>query len=200
MSQTTFYLLLDTADELTEPHAHIERIPYWDINRNRKHREHRTTQPGLLAQLYEAAVDPVKVAQEGGGRIKQKSRPPLAIEAFSRYDDICAGALRWVTSIRLASRDTVESNIRALVGVAPRFDLDTLDALYQEMKTWRRWAAVMTGWQTQVFRPRITCPICSTRGSIFVNGTEQLAYCGECQSSWEGEDLADMAERVRVAA
>jgi hypothetical protein len=200
MTQATLYLLLEVADELTEPHPHVERIPYWDAHRNKKHREHRTTQPGLLAQLYDAAVDPVKVQQEGGGRVKQKSRPPLAIEAFSRYDDICAGALRWVTSIRLAARDTAESNIRALVGAAPRFDLDTLDALYQEMKTWRRWAAVMTGWQTQVFRPRIACPVCCTRGSIFVNGTEQLAYCGECQHSWEGEDLVDMAERVRMAA
>jgi hypothetical protein len=200
MSQKAFYLLLDTADELTEPHAHTERIPYWDDNRNKKFREHRTTQPGLLAQLYEAAVDPVVVVQEGGGRAKPKSKPPLALEALSRYDDVCAGALRWVRSIRLTPRDTVQSNIRGLVGEATRFDLDTLEALYAEMRTWRNWAAVMTGWQTQVFRPRISCPMCQSRGSIRVNGAQQLAYCNECQTSWEGEQLLDMAERVRVAA
>jgi hypothetical protein len=200
MSQTTLYLLLDVADELTEPHIHVERLPFWDDNRNRKYREHRTTQPGLLAQLYEAAVEPVKVVDEAGGKGKPKSRPPLAIEAYSRYNDICVGALRWVTSVNVKPRETAESNIRALIGIASRFDLDTLEALLYEMKAWRRWAAVMTGWQTRVFRPRIACPYCDTSGSIFVNGTEQLAYCNECQMYWEGEDLVEMAERVRVAA
>lgn len=202
MSQQIFAQLLDVADELTEPHPHIERIPYWDTNRNKKHREHRTTQPGLLAQLYDAAVDPVVVLQEAGGRSKPKSRPPLAVEAMSRYMDITAGALRWVKSVRIDPRDTPESNIRALVGMAARFDLDTLEALHQEMKTWRRWAAVMTGWETQVFRPRCACPVCSTFGTIRARMTEaeRLAYCNECQTWWEGDELVDMAEAVRAAA
>jgi hypothetical protein len=200
MSQTIYYQLVDTADELTEPHAHVERVACWDRNRNRKFIEHRTTQPGLLAQLYEAAVDPVKTQQEGGGRAKPKSQPPLALEALSRYTDITAGALRWINSIRLKPRDTVESNIRALVGEASRFDLDTLEALHQEMRMWRRWAAVMTGWQSQVFLPRIACPACDSAGTIRVNGAERLAYCNECQMYWENEDLVAMAEKVRAAA
>jgi hypothetical protein len=197
---STLAMLFELAEELCDPHVHVERVPYWDASRNKKHREHRTIQPGLLAQLYEAAVEPVKTLQEAGTRDKPKSRAPLAIEAFSRYSEITTAALRWVISIRLAPRNSVESNIRGLVGLAPRFDLDTTEALLQEMRTWRRWAALLTGWQSQVFQPRINCPVCSTPSSIFVNSAEQLAYCGECQHSWEGDDLTSMAERVRTAA
>jgi hypothetical protein len=43
--------LRDVADQLTEPHIHSEPVTVWDVNRNRKIRQHRTVQPGLLAQL-----------------------------------------------------------------------------------------------------------------------------------------------------
>lgn len=200
---TIFTKLLDTADELTDARVHIQRVPYWDANRNKKFREFRTLLPGLLAQLYESAIDPVQVLKEAGRRPKPASRPPLAMEALSRYEDICAAVLRWVRAINMEPRDTPESNIRALVGAAPRFDLDTLEALYAEMRTWRRWAAVMTGWDTHVFRPRIACPVCESWSSIrarLAKDSEGVAYCNECQAYWEGEDLVGMAEKVSAAA
>lgn len=199
---TLFYQMVDVADELTEPHLSRVSVPYWDANRNRKFREHRITMPGLLAQLYDAAVDPVAAMRENG-RSKPTSQAPLAIEALSRYEDICAGALRWVRAIRVDVRTTPQSNIRALVGVAPTFDLDTLEALYAEMRTWHRWAAVMTGWESQVFRPRIACPVCETPGSIrarAIGDDKKLAYCSECQAHWQGAELDAMAGRIRSAA
>lgn len=200
MSEHVFDKLLRVADELTEPRPHVERVPYWDASRHRKFREHRSVIPGLLAQLYDAAVDPVIVAQEGGTRPKPSSRPPLAIEALSTYESIAAGALRWVRLTRMTPRVTPQSNIRALVGDSARYDLDTLEALYDEMRMWRRWAAVMTGWEAAVFTPRIPCPACSTFGSIRVNIERGLAFCSECQHSWEGEALAEMAEKIRLVA
>jgi hypothetical protein len=201
VSQDLIIKIYEVADELCDAHVHIERVPFWDTSRNRKHREHKTTQPGLIAQLYEAAVDPVKtVSEAGGSKSKPKSRPPLAMEAYSRYVEITAGALRWTRTLHLAPRDTVESNIRGIAGVTSRLDLDTLEDLHRELRTWRRWAAVMTGWQCQVFRPRVACTMCGTRGSLFVNAAERAAYCGECQYSWEGADLVDMAEHIRTAA
>lgn len=200
MSAYVFEKLLAVADELTEPRPHVSRVPYWDDNRNRKFREHRTTLPGLLAQLYDAAMEPPVTSQEGSSRTKPSSRPPLALEALSTYEDVAAGALRWVRLIKLDPRVTPQSNIRAIVGEAGRFDLDTLEAAYVEMRTWRRWAAVMTGWEHAVFRPRISCPACGSRGSIRVNTEQQLAFCNQCQHDWEGDALVEMAEGIRLAA
>jgi hypothetical protein len=198
---STFDKLVAIADELTEPRMHIERVPYWDANRNRKVREHRTTVPGLLAQLYDAALDPV-VGQgdDSSGHAKPASRPPLAIEALSAYESIAGAVLRWVCVLRLDPRVTPQSNIRMLVGDAARYDLDTLEALIEDMRTWRRWAAVMTGWEQAVFRPRIVCPVCLTFASIRVNAERQLAFCHVCQHSWEGEALVVMAENAGQVA
>lgn len=193
--------LLDLADELTEPRPHKEKIRVgWTKNRNPVFTTHQTIQQGLIRQLYLAAVDPIQMVQELPSRAKPKSRPPLALEALSAYEGICAGARRWVRSVGLEPRLSPERDIRALVSAAPRFDLDTLEALHSELRTWRRWAGVMSGWDHAVFRPRIECPGCETFGSIRVNGEQRMAFCNECQTGWEGPDLVGMAEKIRVSA
>lgn len=201
MSDYVVDKIVTVADDLTEPRPHVERVPYWDASRHRKFREHRSVIPGLLAQLYDAAVDPVQVTQEGStSRPKPASRPPLALEALSTYESIAGSALRWVRILRLQPRVTPQSNIRAMVGTVGHHDLDTLEAMHEDLRTWRRWAAVMTGWESPMFAPRMACPACSTFASIRVNADRLMAFCNECQHAWEGDDLAEMAEKVRLAA
>lgn len=194
-----FDQLIMTADDLTEPTSRMVSVPDgWTKSRNRaKPTMHRVTTPSLLAQLYDAVIDPPTLKENIGAGRKPHSKPPLAVEAFSAYTVICQGALRWVKSIRLAPRDNVESNIRALVGAAPRFDLDTMEALHDELRQWHSRASVLTGSVNPPFQPRMTCPMCETRWSIWVNGERELAFCKECRCDWQG--TAELMDLVRLA-
>jgi hypothetical protein len=195
--------LTNCADDLTDSRLHTEPVRVgWTKSRN-PIMENRTMRlPGLLAQLYTTAVEPATAAVEGSRRPKPSSRPPLALEPLSTYEEIRAAAVQWVRSVRLDLRPTPESNIRALVGICRRLDLDTLEALYADVRTWRRWAAVMTGWDRPEFRPQVSCPVCTTFGSLRANADKRYlsAFCNECQEGWDGQEVVILAERIRSAA
>ncbi|GAA3765634.1 DUF7341 domain-containing protein [Micromonospora maritima] len=184
----TITTITGLAEQLCDPGQHVERIPYWDDNRNRKFREWRTVQPGLLAQLHQAAVEPTSGTTEPGPRTVPRSRPPLALEALSTHAAICTHAAHWCTSLNLDLRDTVEANIRALVGAAPGLDDDDLQLLARELRTWRRWAAVATGWIAPLYQPHVPCPACHTTGKLRINLTAQAAHCRACQATWAADD------------
>lgn len=167
-------------------------------------RQHIVRIPGLLEQLYAAAFDPSMHAEEGGTRMKPRSRPPLAVEAFSRYQDVSRGAQRWVRSVRVEEHADPARNIRQLVTAAAgvrgqylAWDEETTEALLGEMRSWRRWAAVLTGWESPPKRPYIKCPICEGISTIWVNATVEAAYCSACLFTWE--DVYDLAEKVAAA-
>lgn len=179
----------DLADDLTEPHMHAEPITYWDNNRNRKTRRHVTVQPGLIAQLYQSVM-PVWTSSEPSAAGVPGSRPPLAVEALSRHDQITMAVLRWCTSLHLATRVSVESNVRQLAAAAQQFDDDDARALLSEMRQWRRWCAVLTGWEN-LYRPAgVSCPIvdCGRTNTLRVNLTAKTAMCHTCGSTWSEDD------------
>lgn len=203
--KTVFDKLQELADELTEPATRPVRIEEgWTAARNRKkHTIQWVTVPGLLAQLYEAATDPIKVPDGFGSTNKPESRPPVELPALSAYNDIVAAVGRWVVSIRAVPRETVESNVRLLVGLAGRFDLDTLEALYQEMRTWHRWASVFTGTVTRPRQLPFSCPSCEEKWAVWVNVEKMLAFCKECSADWVGEaeitDLGALMQKLAAA-
>jgi hypothetical protein len=197
--------ILGAADDLTNARKHVERVRIgWTKSRNPVFREHQTVQPSLLDQLHDAAVSPVTRQNDAGGHSVPTSRPPLAVEAYSAYEEISTAAVRWVRVVvrRPEVRDTPGGNIRMVVGYLGQLDLDTLEALLQDLKTWRRWALVMTGWETAMFRPRIACPVCDSFGTIRARATREdaLAFCKECQHWWENGGVHDLADKVREAA
>lgn len=197
---TVFDQITDVADTLTEPHIHAEPYTVW-INRNRKTRHHRTVQPGLLAQLYQSVI-PAWCSGEAPAGGVPGSRPPLAVEALSRHDEIAMAVLRWCTSLGIDSRVSAESNIRALVGATSRLDEDTARALLDEMRQWRRWCAVLTGWEN-LYRPAgVPCPIvgCGQTNTLRINLTAQTALCKACSSTWSAEDgsIVVLADIIRT--
>jgi hypothetical protein len=177
----------EVADDLSEPHQHTERIRIWDGNRNPKYRTHTTTQPGLLRQLWEC-VHPAGTVAEGSIGGSFGSRPPLALEALSRHTVIGIAVLRWCRSLDLKVRKSVESNIRALVGAAGALDDDTARLLLAEMRQWRRWAAVLTGWEKVLTLYRVPCPVCEQPGTLRINLTNATAMCRHCSSTWADDD------------
>ncbi|MCG5460834.1 hypothetical protein MED01_004260 [Micromonospora sp. MED01] len=185
---TTITAITGLAEQLCDPHHHVERVRYWDKNRNEKHREWRTTQPGLLQQLHDAAVEPVQATADTGPRPTPGSRPPLALEALSTHAAICTHVHHWCWSLNLNPRNTVEGNLRALIGATGQLDDDDLTLLAVELRTWHRWASVATGWTAPLFAPHVPCPACHTTGQLRVNLTAQAAHCRACQATWASDD------------
>lgn len=177
----------EVADDLTEPHMHSERIRDWDGNRNPKYRTHTTVQPGLVTAL-EACIPPAGTITEGSIGGSFASRPPLALEALSRHQTIRRAVHRWCYSLDIKVRKSVESNIRALVGAAAQLDDDTAKMLLAEMRQWRRWAAVLTGWEKVLTLYRVPCPVCEQPGTLRINLTNATAMCRHCSSTWADDD------------
>lgn len=188
------------ADTLTEPAIHAEPLTYWDHNRHRKIRRWTTVQPGLLCQLYESVIPSSSSAEAPAGGVPG-SRPPLAVEALSRHDEITMAVLRWCTSLGLDTRVSVESNVRGLVGATPAMDDDTAAVLLDEMRQWRRWCLVLTGWEQLYCPARIACPIagCGTRNTLRINLTNATALCRSCGSTWT-KDAEDDAGAIGILA
>lgn len=196
----TITTITGLAEQLCDDGLHVERVRYWDKHRNEKYREWRTVQPGLLAQLHQAAVAPAEGQTEPGPRSVPQSRPPLALEALSTHAAICTHVHHWCWSLNLAPRDTVEGNIRALVGAAPNLDDDDLALLTVELRTWHRWASVATHWISPPFQPHVPCPACAVVGKLRVNLTAQAAHCRACQATWASDDgsLYTLGEYIRA--
>lgn len=194
------------AEELCDPRQHVERVWDRDAHRNKRLRcAYVTTQPGLLAQLAEAVTEASSSPEDGGGHSVPGSRPPGAWEAMARHSAITVAAARWCWSLKVEQRESVEGNIRALVGAAAQLDSDALAALVAEARGWRHAAAVMTGWASPSFTPQVACPVvdCGRVNTIRVNLDRRLALCSACESRWSDEDedgsFAVLARYVEAA-
>lgn len=184
--------------DLCDPHPHVEPIHDTDRHRNRRvRRVWITTQPGLLTQLAAVILPTNEQAEGGSGAFG--SRPPLHIEALSRYAAIQVGAVRWAWSLRQEIRDTTESQMRGLIGAAPTLDDPTLDALVDEVRQWRRWCAVMTAWESPAYAPHVPCPACGKVGALRINLAARTAMCTACPAGWDPDTIGVLAEHVRNA-
>lgn len=180
------------AEELCDPRQHTERIFGWTRQRNRKViRMHTTIQPGLVAQLRDAVHTPAAIdaADQGPRGRSEGSRPPLQLEALARLIDITTGSNEWVHHTRLTHRGHIEPNIRALVGNAPRLDHDQQHNLLTDLRRWRGWAAVMSGWALPPYQPHVPCPNpeCGKHG-LRIIAERQTATCSECRHIWDDTD------------
>lgn len=201
-------ILVDLAEELCDARQHVERV--WDRDRHRNkrmRRAHVTTQPGLLAQLAEAVTEATAAPEDGGGHSVPGSRPPGAWEAMARHSVITLGVAGWILYLKMEQRDTVEGNLRALVGVAGQLDRGLLEELVADARGWWFQAAVFTGWATPTFTPQVACPIvdCGQVNTIRVNLDRRLAVCShlKCEARWSDDDedgsFAVLARYVEAA-
>lgn len=192
--------IADVGSELADPHQHTERIPHWDINRHRKFRTHTVTLPGLLDQLYESVYP---AGSDATTRQPPTSRPPLQLEALSTHAVITIAAAKWCWDLRIGQQDSVQANIRALVGAAPKLTSDDQKRLLGDLRRWRTWCAVMTGWEQVMNCPGIPCPVCSKAGSLRVNLTVGRGYCTNQERDEEGlvcgATWTDRAELIVLA-
>ncbi len=211
--------LLDVADTLTEPYQCREPRWMWDANRNKKKLpDHVVVLPGLLQQVADIAYPGSSSGEGGGGRPVPASRPPVQTAALSTYLEITVAVTRWCLALRIELRDTVESNLRAVLGVAstlPRtrnrvdpYTCDTCEAgrgrehwspchhctvltqveLITELRGWQRRAEVITGWRKSDPQVEAPCPHCGER-QLRINLTSATARCGGCRAEWSDDGV-----------
>lgn len=183
--------IADLAEQLCDPRQHTERIWGWTKQRNRKViKLHTTIQPGLVAQLRDAVHSPAAIGDEQPRHSRTAlSRPPLQLEALARLIDITLDTNEWIHALRLPHRGHIEPNIHALVGAAPSLGSDNQHALLHDLRRWRGWAAVMSGWALPPYQPHVPCPNpeCGKHG-LRIIVERQTATCSECKHIWDDTD------------
>lgn len=187
------------ADELTEPHINREPYTVWTGSRHRQTRHHVTIQHGLLTQLYRAVL-PASMANDGGAGSIPGSRPPLELEALSRYRQITTAAQTWGRNLAV-QRATAESTIRGLVGAAGQLDPDDQKALHADLRRWAGWCRVYLGLEQVRQITGVPCPLsdCNGRGTLRVNLTTSHGLCVACGATWAHDTIGLLAEHIRTA-
>ncbi len=182
--------IADLAEELCDPTEHIEQIYGWTKARNRKLlRTHKTTRAGLIQQLRQAVYGATAGDQEGR-RVIPQSRPPLLLEALGKLIEIEAGVNEWVHIVKIENRGKAELNIRALVGIASEGPPARRHRLLSDLRRWRGWAAVMSGWALPPYQPDVRCPIedCGELGTLRIILDRKVGLCVACETRWDERD------------
>lgn len=199
------------ADALTEPTRHVEQIPYWDTNRNKKFRRQETVTPSLLQHLADMA-EPGAAPDRPGTRSIPASRPPLVLRAVSLLASISYGAAWRLHDNegrpRVQVRATVEANIRAIVGIAPRLDSDEQQQVRRELRSWRYQAEIVVGWRSEpIAIAGVPCPAivldpatglereCRAR-TLVATQDPARARCVECGAEWDENTIGELARHI----
>ncbi len=181
--------LRDTADALTDPTQIRHPRHGWDHNRHKVTLpDHVVVLPGLLTQLGDMAYPGGRV-DDTSGRAVPKSRPPGNPKALVAYLDIHIAVGRWTVQFGLGWRDTVESQVRQLLGAAPTQDHDDQLELLADMRRWLRQCEELTGLRERDPELTAPCPIegCGQR-TLRINLTGKTARCVSCGARWAEQE------------
>jgi transcription elongation factor Elf1 len=191
--------IADTADELTNPMHIVERIP--DVNAYRHKRLRRIWEvnlPSLLDQLAEAVVPGESYVEDEVTRGAFASRPAARLDAVDRLLAIEASAAMWCLGSALALRESATDNIRALVGKAPALDSGRQRDLSRDLRSWRTWAATVTGWEHPPHAPRAPCPLCEAKGTLRIRLEKSTGCCMACGAAWDVTNIGILTEHVKA--
>lgn len=188
--------IADLANELAYPRKHREPRWRWSETRHKVPMPpHITTQPALLVQLHDA-VKPLlsQMDESGGGQGAPGSRPPLQLDALNRWLEIADQAAWWCRALGVDDRGDPIDDVRALAGAN---HTDRARDLLAAMRSWRSWAATMSGWQA-IYTPRAACPVveCGRSGTLRVNLHKVGAICVACGAWWDETTITILAAHI----
>lgn len=194
--------IADDVGQLVEAGLNAERFARYDEVR-RKHlpsKLHLTRHPSLLDQLR-AAAQIGGTGSDGPMGAGYESRPAARIEAIDRLHAIDQDVDDWlVRKLNVhVQRDTLEDNLRALVGAASTLDSPGQHKLAREVCRWLTWARVVTGWESAPWKPNAPCPMCEARGGLRVRLEDREAACLECGETWDNTTIGLLADTLREA-
>lgn len=196
--------------ELTASHTSRARYDY-DANGTRWTADHVTEHPPLITQLDGS----MNASSQGGeiGTSHPGSRPTANLDALDAVADIDQQANRWITDLgERAPLDTTAA-VRRLYGLsasAPTCDRSSADrsdtgivicctwhAIDADVRRWWIRARVLTGWDSPVWKPDATCPLCGERRSLALRWSSKLATCSSCRETWDSENIGLLADHIR---
>lgn len=184
--------IADIADQLLHTRELVVPVYGWTGQRNRTRTgEHRVRHASLLDELAAAAFP----GQGDHGRAAAVSRPPVNLDAVSKYLTIQLGVVRLSNLLDLDLRDTLTASISGIVGASATTTSDLQAEVLREIRRWRRWAAIAVGWESPPRPLTAPCPVedCNTMGSLRMwagdrNGTMvKEAWCETCGTRWTDE-------------
>lgn len=196
--------IADDVGYLVDAREHSESYFKWTPSRHRKEHKHVRRHGSLLDQLRDqlppsggAGDDEAATGSSADGR------PPLTMDVLATLLRVEAGSAHWASfRLRRDLRETVEENLRLLVGASTRMEDPELKELSVAVHGWYSSAATLTGWQSPPFTPRAACPLCGRMGSLRINPDQKRALCVECGQTWEEADgsIGLLADEIRMAA
>lgn len=196
--------IADHVHELVDARRHIEPHWRWTASRHRKLHKHVTDQPSLLDQLR-AQLPPGGPESDADGPIGSagaRTSLPLAVDVLDALLRVESESVWWASvKLRRDLRDTVEDNLRLLVGASTRMEDHELKPLAKDVAHWHSTAATLTGWQSPPFTPRAPCPFCARMGTLRINPDQKRGLCVECQATWQEADgsIGLLADQIRQA-
>lgn len=192
--------LRQAVKELVEPGRHAEPYTYLTDAGTRISSRHVTDVPSLIQQL-EGAVKPGGVG-DSGSRVFG-SRTPARDDALDVLALIDTACWIWCDHAGLTCRPDTIGNLRALLGVATRFETEQLEDVAYAARSWVALARVTTGWDKPAFAPENTCPLCAKRGGLRIRvgdgirSTDATAACLNCHEHWDNTTIGLLAEHIR---
>lgn len=200
--------IADHAGELCDAKPHTEPRRGWSPSRHRVElAPHRTIVKGLIAQLQELARE-LAAQPDTGVKTVPASSPPGGFDAVALLASIDHGTIRRIRAavdtgaflaVDLAKRDTTESRVRAIVGIAARLPSWDLAEIADELGAWRRQAEVITTWRTTAVQLLAPCPVegCGRRGTLLaIADTEAQGWCTGCGTRWGPDTIGILAAHV----
>lgn len=159
--------------------------------------KHTTKVPSLLEQLR-AGLEPGADAEAAMGGA-YGSRPALRSDCLDALLRIEVWSARWVSrDFGLRLRDTVEANLRALIGASTTAGDEDLRELARDVGHWWRVARTITGWDSPPWRPNVACMACERKGGLRVRLESKTAVCVECGETWDESTIGLLADHVRL--
>lgn len=181
--------LADVVQDLVGPIRHTER---YEVRHGRQviHRTHRQVLPGYIQQLREATADhAIDIGFDGKPAFT--SKPPVNLDAIDRYVTI----QREIYSYWHVNGNTLEQDLRGLVGAIAEYDPPTQRHVAALAARWLTWCKVVTGWSSAAWRPNVACPHCDAR-NLRVRLDEGTAFCAACGDAWEPGTLGILAAQI----
>ena len=188
----------DNVLDLTSPwQERIVRPEYLDGGKTRT-RVDIVEHPSLVEQLGESLVPSGGVADSQAKGVF-KSRPPLNMEALDSLVHLENEVDVWLrVGLKMPSRGDVADSLRLLAAECARLERVDLVELAKDTRRWLTTARTVTEWETPPWKPNVPCPLCERR-SLRVRLSTQTAVCTNCREAWSPENIALLADYVRLA-
>ena len=197
----------DTTDLVTDLVEHTNHYEPYSVQRTNPDGTHtlvsdrwKTTNPPLLEQLGTAVAQ--SAAVEEGARPGFASKPAARIDAIDALAKITRDVERWLRTLDLPVPYVPgvygTSDVDVSVGVRRVAAAASQDkTIARDVRSWWIIARTVTGWDSQAWKPRASCPVCEYVGDLRIRLDVSTAVCVNCWAEWDESTIGLLADHIR---